>query len=82
MAGTNLTNYIETVDNDHDAGIQIQWSFGTTAGSYERVMRTKIGFNNELELAETGVDASGLALGGAALLVAGAVVVLRRRSRA
>jgi LPXTG-motif cell wall-anchored protein len=45
-------------------------------------MRTKIGFNNELELAETGVDASGLALGGAALLVAGAVVVLRRRSRA
>lgn len=82
MAGTNLTNYIETVVKDHDAGIQIQWSFGTAAGSYERVMRTKIGFNSEFELAETGVDASGLALGGFALLAAGAIGVIRRRARA
>jgi len=80
--GTNLTNYVETLDNDHDAGIYIQWSYGTTPGTYVRQMRTKIGFNNEFALAETGVDASGLALAGLALAAAGVAVVVRRRARA
>jgi LPXTG-motif cell wall-anchored protein len=80
--GTNLTNYVETLVNDHDAGIYIQWSYGTTPGTYVRQMRTKIGFNNEFELAETGVDASGLALAGLALAAAGVAVVVRRRARA
>lgn len=81
MAGTDLTDFVST-EVGHDAGIMIQWSFGTAPGTYERVMRTKIGFNNEFELAETGVDASSLALAGFALAVAGAAVVIRRRARA
>lgn len=37
--------------------------------------------NDQLGLAETGFDATGLALGGFALVAAGAVVVVRRRAR-
>lgn len=82
MEGGDLPNTVAD-DESHDAGIMIQWSFGTTPGSYEKVMRTKIGFNNEFELAETGVDASALALAGFALASLGlAVVAVRRRARA
>ena len=80
-AGGDLDDSVST-EPEHDAGIYVQWNFGTTPGTYEKVMRTKIGFNNEFELAETGVDASGIALAGLALAVAGAVVVVRRRARA
>jgi MYXO-CTERM domain-containing protein len=80
LAGTDLDDSV--LETGHDAGIQIQWSLGTAAGSYERQMRTKIGFNNEFTLAETGVDASGIALGGLALAGLGAVAVIRRRARA
>ena len=80
--GVDLDDSVST-EPDHDAGIQIQWTFGSTPGTYSREMRTKIGFNNEFDaaLAETGVDASGIALGGLALVGLGAVVAIRRRAR-
>jgi hypothetical protein len=48
-SGGNLDNSINTIQ--HDAGIQVQWSFGTTAASYTRTMRTTVGFNRDLEAA-------------------------------
>lgn len=81
IAGEDLDDSVSTED-EHDAGIYVQWTFGSTPGDYSKEMRTKIGFNNEFELAETGVDASGIALAGLALAGLGAAVAIRRRARA
>jgi LPXTG-motif cell wall-anchored protein len=45
-AGGNLDNSVE--EGDHDAGLQVQWTFSTAAGSYERTMRTTIGSNSDI----------------------------------
>lgn len=88
LSGANLPSTVDTAPGDdpespgHDAGIDIQWNLGSTAGTFTRTMRTKIGFVNDLALAETGVDASGIALAGLALAAAGVAVVVRRRARA
>lgn len=88
LTGANLPSTVDTSPGDdpespgHDAGIDMQWNLGSTAGTFTRTMRTKIGFINDLALAETGVEASGIALAGLALAAVGAVVVVRRRARA
>ena len=81
VAGEDLDDTVSEIEG-HDAGIYIQWTLGSTPGEYDKVMRTKIGFNNEFTLAETGVDASGIALAGLALAAMGAAVIIRRRARA
>jgi hypothetical protein len=44
--GGDLDDSIE--EDEHDAGIQIQWTFGTTAGSYTRLMRTTVGYGENI----------------------------------
>ena len=78
VAAGDLDDSVSSVP-EHDAGIYVQWNFGTTPGTFAKQMRTKIGFNNEFTLAETGVDASGLGLAAIAFLGLGAVVVVARR---
>jgi hypothetical protein len=45
-SGGNLDDSVDT--SLHDAGIQIQWTFGSTAGSYTRTMRTTVGYNEDI----------------------------------
>lgn len=45
-AGNDLADTIDTTQ--HDAGIQVQFSLGSTPGSYVRTMRTSAGFNTEI----------------------------------
>jgi hypothetical protein len=45
-SGGNLDDSVDT--SLHDAGIQIQWTFGSTAGSYTRNMRTTVGYNEDI----------------------------------
>jgi LPXTG-motif cell wall-anchored protein len=45
-AGGNLDNSVE--EDDHDAGLQVQWTFPTAAGSYSKTMRTTIGYNSDI----------------------------------
>lgn len=52
--GGDLDDTIDT--SEHDAGIQIQWSFGTTPGAYVRTMRTTVGSNSELDAAPAGAE--------------------------
>jgi hypothetical protein len=88
QAGDNLPDTIDTnADDPHDAGIQIQWTFGSTPGDYSRDMRTRFGFINgppDLggeDLAPTGANDGANAL--ALLAIAGivAAVAVRRRAR-
>jgi len=46
-SGGNLDDSIDTTS--HDAGIQIQWTFGSSPGSFERQMRTTVGFNTDID---------------------------------
>lgn len=82
-AGNDLPDTIDSADTTHDAGIQIQWTYGSTPGEYSRTMRTRIGFINEFEagLAPTGMNDGANAL--AVLAIAGivAAVAVRRRAR-
>ena len=45
--GGDLDDSIDT--SEHDAGIQIQWTLGTSAGSYERQLRTTVGYNTDID---------------------------------
>jgi LPXTG-motif cell wall-anchored protein len=45
-AGGNLDNSI--LEGNHDAGLQVQWTFPTAAGSYAKTMRTTIGYNSDI----------------------------------
>ena len=50
--GGDLDDSIDTAE--HDAGIQVQWSYGTDAGTYVRTMRTTVGFNSDLDAPASG----------------------------
>ena len=67
-AGGDLSDAINRVN--HDAGIQVQWTFSATPGTYPRSMRTTVGFNSDLD---TGVasTASTASVPGIFLNVAG-----------
>ena len=44
--GNNLDNTVTTAT--HDAGMQVQWAFGSTPGSYTRLIRTSVGDNEDI----------------------------------
>ena len=47
---------ISTIDDDadsHDAGMQVQWTFGVSAGDFSRQMRTAVGLNSDVQALET-----------------------------
>ena len=75
-------NVINSIDVQ--SGVLIGTIAGFGGATLNVAAGAKIGFNNEFDaaLAETGVDASGIALGGLALVGLGAVVAIRRRARA
>lgn len=89
-AGDNLP---DTVDDEvgvtHDAGIQIQWTLGSTAGEYAHTMRTRVGFINESDevaneedLAPTGAGEISGAVAILAIASMFAAATVRRRARA
>jgi hypothetical protein len=45
-SGGDLDDSVNT--SIHDAGLQIQWTFGTTAGSFTKSMRTTVGYNEDI----------------------------------
>lgn len=45
-SGGNLPDTMDPAD--HDAGLQAQWSLGTTPGSYSNPMRTTVSFNTNI----------------------------------
>lgn len=55
--GGDLDNSIDL--GEHDAGIQVQWSFGATPASYTRTMRTTVGFNSDLDAAPAPAPSAG-----------------------
>lgn len=46
-AGGNLPDTTDPTD-DHDAGLQVQWSLGTTPGDYANPMRTTVSYNTNI----------------------------------
>lgn len=80
-------------DTDVDNGFGISTPVASAAGAYTNSFDLMfVGcldgvpaiqcINDKIGLAETGVDASGIALGGFALIAAGVAVAVRRRARA
>lgn len=45
-SGGDLDDSIDT--SEHDAGIQVQWTFGSTPGTFSRSMRTTVGYNDDI----------------------------------
>jgi hypothetical protein len=43
-AGSDITEIVET--GDHDAGLMVQWTFGSTPGTYERTMQQFVNFQS------------------------------------
>lgn len=43
-AGSDITEIVETAE--HDAGLMVQWTFGSTAGTYERTMQQFVNFQS------------------------------------
>jgi hypothetical protein len=56
----DIENTIEA--DEHDAGLQVQWTLGSTPGDYARSMRTTIGFNSDIPSATPPLDIRPLAL--------------------
>jgi hypothetical protein len=91
--GNNLPDTIEAFEDiTHDAGIQIQWTFGSTPGAYSETMRTRVGFLNEIDeggqngqgnesLATTGMNSGANALAVLALATLVGAIAIRRRAR-
>jgi len=43
-AGGDLSDTVDSASGTHDAGLYVQWTLGSTAGSYARSMRTIVNF--------------------------------------
>ena len=43
-SGADIPEIVET--GDHDAGLMVQWTFGSTAGTYERTMQQFVNFQS------------------------------------
>ena len=81
QAAGDIPNTIE--EAEHDAGLQVQWTFGATPGTYAKSMRTTIGYNSDipaLDIRPLGLDLAldatvgGVVPGGQVLLEGGGLI--------
>ena len=54
--GLDLTNTIDDDPSPHDAGMQVQWTFGVSDGDFSRQMRTAVGLNSDVEALDFSAD--------------------------